>query len=241
MVVALDQWQVSPHGELIEVDEGILTVAGEIEMPLGQFPRRMTAIRLSGDRSLIFSAIALEEPAMRRLEAIGWPHFLVVPSGMHRRDARIWKHRYPPIKVLAPPGAREAVEEVVSVDATSDILEDDAVRFLAVKGTGGREAALEVRRRGRLTLVLNDVLANVAHPHGIGAQVMGRLFGFGVNRPQLPWVVKRNAVDDPAALAAQFRAWAADPGLRRIIVSHGDVIEEGAAGVLREVADGMAG
>ncbi len=241
MVVALDQWQVSPHGELVEVDDGILTVAGEIEMPLGHFPRRMTAVRLSGDRSLIFSAIALKEHDMRRIEAMGWPHFLIVPSGMHRRDARIWKQRYPPINVLAPPGAREAVEEVVPVDATGDILEDQAVRFLAVPGTGGQEAAIEVRRGGRLTLVLNDVLANVAHPHGIGAQLMGRLFGFGVSRPQLPWVVKRKAVDDPAALAAQFRAWAADPGLRRIIVSHGDVIEAEAAGILRDVADRMAG
>ena len=241
MVVALDRWQVSPHGELVEVDEGILSVAGEIEMPLGHFPRRMTAVRLSGDRSLIFSAIALKEPDMRRIEALGWPHFLVVPSGMHRRDARIWKQRYPPIKVLAPPGAREAVEEVVPVDATSDILEDEAVRFLAVPGAGAQEAALEVRRGGRLTLVLNDVLANVAHPHGIGAQLMGRLFGFGVSRPQLPWVVKRKAVDDPAALAAQFRAWAADAGLSRIIVSHGEVIAEDAAGILRDVADRLAG
>jgi len=239
MVVALDQWQVSPHGELEEVDDGILTVPGEIEMPLGHFPRRMTAVRLAGDRSLIFSAIALSEPDMRRIEAMGWPNFLLVPSGFHRRDARIWKQRYPPIKVVAPVGAREAVEKVVPVDATEDIFEDDAVHFLAVPGTSGREAALEVRRDGRLTLVLNDVLANVAHPHGIGAQVMGRLFGFGVTRPQIPWVVKRKAVDEPGALAAQFRTWAADPGLRRIIVSHGDVIVEGAAGILTEVADAL--
>ncbi len=241
MAAALEQWQVSPHGELVEVDDGILTVPGEIEMPLGHFPRRMTAVRLSGDRCLIFSAIALEEPAMRRIEKMGWPHFLVVPSAMHRRDARIWKQRYPPIKVVAPPGARSAVEEVVPVDATEDIFEDPDLRFVAVPGTGRQEAALEVRRDGGLTLVLNDVLANVAHPHGFGAQVMGRLFGFGVTRPQLPWVVKRKAVDDPVALAAIFRTWAADSALRRIIVSHGDVIEDGAAGILREVADRLDG
>ena len=241
MTVALDRWQVQPHGELVEVDDGILTVAGEIEMPLGHFPRRMTVVRLSGDRSLVFSAIALETPAMRRIEALGWPHFLVVPSGMHRLDARIWKQRYPPIKVVAPPGARDAVEEVVAVDATSGIWDDEAVRFLAVPGTGGREAALEVRREGRLTLVLNDVLANVAHPHGLGAQVMARLFGFGVTRPQVPWVVKRKAVDAPAALAAQFRAWASNPGLGRIIVSHGELIDRDAADVLRQVAAGLDG
>ena len=33
-------------------------------------------------------------------------------------------------------------------------------------------------------------------------------------------------VKDPAALARQFRAWAAIPQLRRIIVSHGDIIDQ---------------
>ena len=240
MPTALEEWKVMPHDDLVEIDDGILTVAGEIEMPLGHFPRRMTVVRLSGDRSLIFSAIALETEAMRRIEAMGWPHFLVVPSGFHRLDARIWKQRYPPINVVAPPGARAAVAEVVPVDATDDIFEDEAVRLLAVPGTGGREAALEVRRGGRLTVIVNDVIANVAHPHGFGAQVMGRLFGFGVSEPQVPWVVKRKAVEQPAALAGQFRAWADAPELARIVMSHGDLIEDEPAAVLRRLADGLA-
>ncbi len=33
-----DKWTVQPHGELVEVAEGILTVEGSIVMPLGNFP-----------------------------------------------------------------------------------------------------------------------------------------------------------------------------------------------------------
>lgn len=238
MPAILEKWEVQPHGELTQVDDGILTVTGEIAMPIGNFPRRMTVVRLSRDRTAIFSAIALDEPGMARIEAMGTPSFLIVPSDHHRLDARIWKNRYPDIRVIAPPGAREAVAEAVPVDATSDIMADNQARLITVPGTGEHEAALEVRRESGLTVITNDIIANVAHPHGIGAQIMARLFGFGVHAPQVPRPV-RHGLDDKHALAGQFAAWAADPSLRRIIVSHGDVIERHAADVLRTLADAL--
>jgi hypothetical protein len=239
MPAILEDWQVLPHGPLEEVDDGILTVAGEIHMPLGNFPRRMTVAGLSGGRAAIYSAIALDEPEMARIEALGTPTFLIIPGDAHRMDAKVWKQRYPDIQVVAPPAARAKAEEVVPVDATDDILGDSEVRFVEVAGAGGHEAALEIWRAGRLTLVLNDVIGNVAHPHGIGAQIMGRLMGFGVSGPEVPRMVRHMIIDDPAALAAQFRAWAGDSDLRRIIVSHGDVIEENASAVLRTVAEAL--
>jgi len=92
-----------------------------------------------------------------------------------------------------------------------------------------------------VTLVLNDTLANVRHPHGPGAWIMTRLMGFGAHRPQIPRVAARMFVKDRAALRAAFREWAADPELRRIIVSHGDVIEHDPAGALLQAAVGLKG
>ena len=238
MPMTLEKWEVSPHEALVEVDDGILTVAGEIVMPLGNFPRRMTVVRLSGNRTAIYSAIALDEPEMARIEAMGRPAFLIVPGDHHRLDAKIWKDRYPDAQVIAPPGAAAAAEEAVPVDAVSDVLDDRQVRLVIVPGIGGHEAALEVRRASGLTLVVNDIIAHVAHPHGIGANIMARLFGFGVSAPQIPRPVKRG-LDDKPALARQFAAWAADPSLQRIIVSHGDVIEGGASDALRALADAL--
>ncbi|MET0309749.1 MAG: hypothetical protein ABW023_13665 [Sphingomonas sp.] len=239
MPAILEKWEVMPHEPLVEIDDGILTVAGEIRMPLGNFPRRMTVARLRGDRTAVYSAIALDAPEMQRIEAMGRPAFLIVPGDHHRLDARIWKDRYPDIRVVAPPGAREAVEEAVPVDATSDVLDDPQVRLIVMPGTGGHEAALEVRRASGLTIVANDLIANVAHPHGIGAQIMARLMGFGVSEPQIPRVVRHMIVEDKVALAHQFADWGAAPDLRRILVSHGDVIEENAAEVLRTLADAL--
>ncbi len=238
MPAILEKWEAQPHEALVEVDDGILTVAGEIRMPLGNFPRRMTVVRMNGGRTAIWSAIALDEPEMARIEALGTPAFLIVPGDHHRHDAHIWKQRYPDIDVIAPPAAKQAVEEAVPVDATSDVLGDPEVRLVIVPGTGGHEAALEIRRTSGLTLVLNDVLANVAHPHGLGAHIMARLFGFGVSHPQVPLPVQ-HGMESKVALAAQFDLWAADPDLKRIIVSHGEVIEEDAAEVLRTLADAL--
>jgi len=233
----LDRWEVMPHGVLEQIDDGLLTIAGDVPMPLGNFPRRMTVVGLTGHRTAIFSAIALDRPEMERIEALGTPSVLIVPGDAHRLDARIWKQRYPAIKVLAPPGAEERVEEAVAVDSTHDIIGDPSVDYIIVAGVEEHEAALMVRRASGSTLIVNDIIGNVAHPHGIGAHVMARLFGFGVSAPQIPRPVKRKIIRDPKALATQFREWAAEATLKRIIVSHGDPIEKDVKSVLIALAE----
>jgi len=220
------EWKILPRGRVRTVDERIVTVEGDIPMPLGNFPRRMTVVGLSRNRSAIFSAIALDEAGMQEVEAVGKPSFLIVPNGHHRLDAPAWKKRYPKLKVICPPGAKQSVAEAVPVDATDDILGDQDVDFITVGGTGEAEAALVVRRSGGTTLIVNDVVANVRNPRGLGAKVMARLFGFGVKHPQVPSVVKRALVKDKNVLARQLRRWSKLAGLVRIIPSHGDIIEQ---------------
>lgn len=219
------EWTVFPHGPVEKIDHGILTVEGEIQMPLGRFPRRMSVVALTGGRTAVFSPVALHEPAMRQIEDFGTLSFLIVPNGFHRLDSRIWKQRYPEMKVICPPGARKRVEQAVTVDATTDIFADSAVEFVLVPGMGEAEGALIVRREGRTTLILNDVISNVRHPKGLGANIMARLFGFGVKRPQMAREVKWLFVKDKQGLAAQLRQWAADPALVRLIPSHGEIID----------------
>jgi hypothetical protein len=233
------EWKILPRGRVKTVDDRIVTVEGEIPMPLGNFPRRMTVVGLSRNRSAIFSAIAVDEAAMREVEAVGKPAFLIVPNGHHRLDAAAWKKRYPKIKVLCPPGAKDKVGEAVPVDSTDDILGEKDVDFVIVAGTGGAEAALVVRRERGTTLVVNDVIANVRNPRGLGAKAMARLFGFGVRHPQVPRVVKRAMVKDRNVLARQLRRWAKLPGLVRVMPSHGDIIDEPAP-VLERLAEELS-
>jgi hypothetical protein len=229
-------WVVQPHDRPVMVDDGLLSVAGSIEMPLGRFPRRMTVIRLASGGTAIWSAMPLDETGMREIEALGTPKFLIVPNHGHRLDVGAWKARYPDAKVIAPPEAREAVAEAAAVDATEDVIGDPAIQFELVDGAKADEFALRVTRDGRVTLILNDILSNVRHPQGLGAAIMARLFGFGVKRPRTSWPVRRMFVADGKGVAAQFRRWAALPGLKRIIVSHGDVIDDAPAAALERAA-----
>jgi hypothetical protein len=235
----LEEWTVLPHDPPRQVTDDIRTVVGEIEMPLMTLPRRMTVVRLRGGRLVIFSAIALDEAEMRRLEEFGAPAFLIVPSDHHRMDAKIWKDRYPALRVIAPPGAREAVEKAVPVDATEADFGDPSVRLVTVPGTDEREAALEIRRPGGLTLVINDVIGNIRDAHGFGGWLLRRM-GFAGDEPHLPAPVRLNMVEDKLALRGQFLAWANDPALRRILVSHGETIEKDPQTALRTVASALA-
>ena len=232
-----ETWTVLPHGPVTTIGDGILTVEGDIPMPLGNFPRRMTVVRLSGGRSLVWSAMALDEKGMAAIEALGTPSFMVVPNPGHRLDARIFKARYPDIIVVTPPGAKPAVEEVVPVDSTEGDFGDAEVRFVVVDGTAQKESALIVERSGDTTLVTNDIVGHVTKPRGIGAKIMARLFGYGVRRAQVPRTVRR-FITDKKALAAQMRSWAELPGLKRLIVSHGTSIAA-PAGDLRRLANDL--
>jgi hypothetical protein len=240
MPAPLQKWKVLPHGALTVVAENIRTVVGDIQMPVGPLPRRMTVVRLKDGRLVIFSAIALDDDEMRALEDFGTPAYLVVPGDHHRLDAKIWMDRYPAMKVITPEGAREKVQEAIAVDATELNFGDPSVKFVAVPGTRAHEAALEVTSDDGLTLVLNDIVANIRGAHGFGGWLMG-LMGFAGDAPQVPVPVKLSVIADKTALATQLRRWADDPALKRILVAHGEAIENDPAGRLRTLAAELDG
>ena len=235
MTKSFEQWKVLPHGQLTQVDEGILTVTGELHMPLADIPRRMTVVRLKDARLVIFSAVSLDEAQMQELEAYGQPSFLVVPNDHHRLDAKIWKRRYPQLKVAAPPGARAKVEDVVPVDTTAPDFGDPNVQFLTVAGTREREAALLVRTPKGTTLVLNDVVGNIRNASGAGGWFLG-VMRFAGRQAQIPRPVKWTMIKDANALRAQLLQWADIASLTRILVSHGDPIETSPRETLRALA-----
>ncbi|MDB5472644.1 MAG: hypothetical protein JWR84_4204 [Caulobacter sp.] len=239
MTAAFKTWTVLPHGQLTPLTDDILTVLGEIPMPVGDFPRRMTVVRLHDRRLVIFSAVALDEPQMQALEAFGTPTFLIVPNAIHRLDACTFKQRYPAIQVIAPRGALLKVEEVVPVDATEADFADPHVRLIEVGGTQSNEFAIEVTRPDGSTLILNDLVANIHGEHGFTGWLL-RLMKFAGDEPHIPGPVQKKLVEDKAALVSQLMAWSHLPNLQRIVVSHGDVIEDDPPEALRRLAASLA-
>lgn len=233
-----EDWRVLPHGELTQIDDGILTVVGRIHMPLMDLPRRMTVVRLRDSRLVIWSAIALDDTQMHRLEAFGRPAFMIVPNDHHRLDAKAWKRRYPELTVVAPEGAREKVEKMVAVDTTAPDFGDSDVQFTTIPGTREREAALIVRRPSGTTLVLNDLVGNIRGKSGVGGWLL-RLAGFAGDQAQIPKPVKFTMVKDSNAVRGQLLQWTQVETLKRIIVSHGEPIEANPRRTLSELAGSL--
>jgi hypothetical protein len=231
-----DAWKVLPHGPLTEVEPGLLTVVGQIPMPLGNFPRRMTVVALGRNRTAIFSPVALGDDEMTAIEALGMPAYLIVPSAAHRLDLRPFHARYPKAKIVTSPGGKRGVEEAAKpVQVKADL--GDRATIITLAGSDEGEIALLVHGQDGATLITNDVIGNVGHPQGIGARIMARLLGFGP-RPRITRPAKWFFIKDRAALAAQFRAWAEIDGLRRLIPSHGDIVDRPSE-LLRRLADGL--
>ncbi len=239
MAAPYKTWTVLPHGELTEVDDNILTVVGEIRMAVGTLPRRMTIVRLSDRRLVIFSAIALKDDEMRRVEDYGTPAFLLVPNAIHRLDAKIWKDRYPNIKVVTPEGARSKVQEIVPVESNSGDFGDPDVLFISVPGTLANESALQINGANGTTLVLNDLVGNIRNQTGLSGWFL-RMMKFAGDEPHIPKPVKWKLVNNKSELREQLLKWAALPRLKRILVSHGSIIEDNPGAVLRKLAASLA-
>src|SRR5450755_1012731 len=239
MTKPFEQWTVLPHGKLVQIDDNVLTVVGEIHMPLMDLPRRMTVVRLIDSRLVVFSAVALDEDEMAALEVFGRPAYLIVPSDKHRLDAKIWKDRYPGMQVVAPEGARAKVEQVVPVDTMAPRFDDPSLHFVTVPGTRGHEAALVVGTPNGTTLVLNDVVGNIRNATGFGGWLL-HLAGFAGKEAQIPKVVKMAMIEDTKALRAQLLQWAEIESLKHILVSHGSPIEDNPRQTLRDLASSLA-
>ena len=234
MTAPFEKWTVLPHGKLTRVSERIVTVVGDLKMPLMNLPRRMTAVRLKSGDLAIFSAIALQEQDMAELEALGRPAFLIVPSERHRLDAPGYKQRYPDITVVAPGAGKQKIGEVVRVDTSTPDFGDPSVRSVEVAA----DSALEVEGQDGLTIIVNDLIGDIHGESGIGGWLL-RVMGFAGDDPHVPGPVKLALGKQKSEVARQFRHWAERDDLRRIMVSHGDSIDADPRGVLRTLASSL--
>lgn len=228
-------WTVLPHAPVESIDDDIFCVEGL----LGKFPRRMTILRISGHRLIIHSGIALDEAEMARIERFGKPTFYIAPSALHRMDVKPWKQRYPELVIICPPAARSRVEEQVKVDTVAPDFGDPTVLYMPVAGTAQREGALIATSAQGTTLVLNDIFFNVRKQPGIVGFIFG-LLGVTGAEPKAPKLVLRKLADDKSALRAQFEQWANLPDLKRIILSHGAIIEKDPRATLRRIAASLS-
>jgi hypothetical protein len=235
MPSANSTWTVLPHGPLEQVAENLWCVEGSLpDMPL---KRLMVIARTSSGGLVIHNAIALDEPAMRAVEALGAPSFLIVPNGWHRLDAKVYKERYPALQVFCPKGARARVSQVVEVSGSyADFPPDPDIRLEHIEGVGRAEGVLSVRSSDGVSLAFGDLVFNQPHLPGLFGFIY-RLMGSS-GGPKVTFIFKMLAVKDRAAVREHLLRLAGTPDLRRVMVMHGERMTDPA--LLRQVASTLA-
>lgn len=197
----------------------------------------MTVVRRADGSLLLHSPIALAEPQLSELEALGPVGVIVVPNAGHRLDAPAYKQRYPQAAVFCPPGGRNRIEEVVPVDRSYlDYADDGVVRFEVLDGVDEAEGALIVRSTDGLTVVLNDVVMNMNTKKDVLGYLFTTVMGSAPG-PRVSRLVRLLYVKDQPALRAHLERLASLPDLVRLIVAHENVASGAdAAAALRQAA-----
>ena len=231
MAKAFAEWTVLNHGELVQVQENLWLIEGEI--PKMSLRRRMTVARQDNGALLMHNPIALDEETIAQVEALGPVFYIIVPNGWHRLDAPSFRKRYPETIVLCPWGALKKVEQVVEVGGSyNEFPDDEKISLQHLRGMNEAEGVLKVSDGTQSTLIFNDILFNL--PKGAGGLMM-KIMG-STGGPKVTPMMRMIVIKNKKELRAHLEELAQTPGLCRIVPGHGDVIEEGAAGVLRDVA-----
>lgn len=229
MAKCFTTWTVLKHDPIEKHSENLWSVSGYMQR--GN-QRRMTLARRADGGLVVHNPIALEEPAMKELEAFGKPAFLVVPNGFHRQDAFIFKQRYPEAVVLCPQTARKKVSEVVEVSGHLDEMpKDSTVELFHLRGVKEREGALRVKSSAGAALVFNDVLLNMAPSTGLIGFFMAPTGTLSVPR-FTRWVMTKNATE----LKEHLQELANASEVTHVVPGHGNVIQSQAKAALQEAA-----
>jgi hypothetical protein len=223
-------WIVTPHRPIEKLEDNLWALSSPV--PGLPFPRRMSMIKLADGRIVFVDAVPMDDAALAEIRAWGTPSILLVTNGYHRIDIHAFREKLG-LKVLTPAGSEARVREIVPVDGHLDSLPaDPAIRAEPLVGVKGGEAVLVSKApSGRVTLVFSDGVMNVHEQIGL----LPRLLGFR-GGPKAAPIFKMLFVKDRKGLRAQYGKLAETPGLARIVMCHGDTIDNDAPGTLRAIA-----
>ena len=207
-------------------------IEAALRLPGGlRLPSRATILRVSGDRLVVHSPLAIDDETARAIDALGEVSFIVAPSCFHHLYAARTASRWPKAEVLGAPSLAKKLAGLPfdPLPSSSSLLGGELL-VRRIDGVPGLDEHVFFHPTSR-TLVVTDLVFNVHACPGFGMPIFLRLVGAWKKLAQSRmW---RFATKDRAAAAASVAdvlAWDFD----RLVMAHGDVIESGAREGLAE-------
>jgi hypothetical protein len=224
-------WTVTPHSAIEKLEENLWGVSSAI--PNVPMPRRMMIVKRSDNKLLFFHAVPLDDTALAEVKAFGEPAYLVIAHNQHGIDADAFQKKLK-LKLYGPKADLEKMRPKFDVDGTlEDIPPDRDVDVVSIPGVKHGEPIITVRSQSGTSLLFSDVVMNMK-----SGGLMMRMVGF-IGGPKCTPFFKWRFVSDKPAMKAHLEKLAATPGLKTLVPCHGDVVREGAAQAMQQIAAGL--
>ena len=199
-------------------------------LPVGT---RMTVMRLSGDRLLLHSPVALDGDLRAQIDAVGRVCFAVAPNRLHHLYAGNVVRVYPEARLWVAPGLPSKRPDLVFEAVLGDVAPEEWREELDQVFFRGRPYENEVAffHRASRTLLLCDLAFNFGPSAAAPTRWLMKLIrSYGQLGPSKldPLLIRdRRAARESLE---KILAWDFD----RVIVSHGDVCETGGHRIFRD-------
>jgi hypothetical protein len=221
---------------LRELDANQLWVAEMPSKVFGvEFGARSTLARLPDGGLWVHSPIRLSSELRQEVDKLGPVHALVAPNKMHFGYLKHWIKAYPEAIVFVSPDFLHdiGVDPVILSDA-AEMLWQGVLKHHILHGSSLVQEADFLHIHSK-TLILTDLVFNIPVSklpltQKLAAGVVGVPDGFAPSR-----TFKMTAGDKAALKISIERLLEWD--FQRIVVAHGDIVENDGAAVLRQAFD----
>jgi len=222
---------------LVEIDRDVFLHESMIRFYRVRLQTRMTVLRLSGARLLLYSPTPLDAALAAALDGLGRVAFVVSPNKIHNQTLAAYAAAYPDARRVAPPGLAERrrglrFDAVIGDEPLADWRGE--VDHALTRGNVFFSELLLLHRASK-SLLVGDLVENLEE-RSASAMALRLAALFGVpRRPVASPEHRFYTLDAEAAAASLARARAWD--FERILLCHGACIERGAKQVFASVCD----
>ncbi len=210
--------------------ENLWLLAYPLKMLGADLRRNVTLIRLRSGKIVIHSTAPFSPDDVTTIRTLGEPGWLLDGILRHDTHAKDGRSAFPEIPYLAPEGFSEVVGFATATIVPPPIEWDGELLALEIQGAPeARDTALyHIPSR---TLILTELVFNFGSDEPIWTELLLRVAVGAKHHPGMSRPVKAGVKDEAAfqSSLATILGWDFD----RVIVGHGDVIEQGGKAKLR--------
>lgn len=223
---------------LTEIGNGLWFAAADVRFFGATIQTRMSVIKLPGGGLAIISPLILTDDLAGALQQLGPVQHVLSPNKIHNQGLASFAQAYPEAQIWASPGLPERCPDMTFAGTLGDTPHPDWAGVMDQLTTQGNVFFSEVVffHLDSKTLIVADLVENISDETIKGhlakaAAKIGHIFGRPLPSPEF-----RTYTTDADAAATRLDEVNEWP-VQRILMAHGDIIEDQAHDVLRDVRD----